>query len=186
MKNETIKNTAVCRENDEAFNEKWFSHKRAQFIRHVDTLYFMVKPDIECLRKSEPWGKFIHTLQNAKERAEAVRDRITVFENVFPGLETVPFKGAQLYSLHFGLQDNFDIFTSSATPNENTPPIWVQIRSNALWLEGLKGAFDAAYDCIECVLGKFSINIRSIQENRIRPSETQAYHRRGVTEEKHI
>jgi hypothetical protein len=168
MKKEYIKKTAICTENGTDFYNKWFScRKEKSFIKHVDTLYFMVMPDIECLRKSNRWENFIEELRSTKEKADLLRLDIPIFNDIRKGLETKPYMGAQLYSLHFGLKDNFDIFTSASTPNNDTPPIMIQIRSNALWLEGMKGAFNMAYDCIERVLGKYNIKIKSIQENRI-------------------
>jgi hypothetical protein len=72
-----------------------------------------------------------------------------------------------MYALHFGLKDYFDFFICNSTPNKDTPPIMVQIRSNALWIEGMKSTFDKSYDCIEKVLAQFGIEIKQTQENRI-------------------
>ena len=168
MVDKSVKNTLICTENDEEFYEKWFSQKkRSNFITHVDTLYFMVTPSIENYRKSPRWQNFTGYLESVKKQAETARDDIGVFRDILPDLEVRPYMSARMYSLHFGLKDNFDFFVCTSVPNKKTPPIMVQIRSNALWIDGMKNVFDKAYDCIERVLGKFAIEIKSVQENRI-------------------
>ena len=149
MKNEQIKKTSIYIENNGEFLAKWFgSRSEKAFIKHVDTLYFMVTPDIEDYKKSEEWHNYVKMLTEKKEKAETIRENIPVFTDVQPALEVVGYCGAQMYSLHFGLEDSFDVFTCAKVPNAKTPPIQVQIRSQSLWLDGLKGAFDKAYNCI--------------------------------------
>ncbi|MDR2568955.1 MAG: hypothetical protein LBD23_01490 [Oscillospiraceae bacterium] len=72
-----------------------------------------------------------------------------------------------MYSCHFGLDSFFDVFVCTYVPNDKTPPIQVQIRSNSLWLDGIKDSFDKAYKCVEDVLASFDIKIKETQENRI-------------------
>jgi hypothetical protein len=175
MKNVTIKNTQICREKDKDFHKKWFSQKKEQsFITHVDTLYYMVSLKLENadgqpvpLKDFEPWQNFVGTLNAAKIQAEAIHESVEIFEDIAENLEVMPFKSARMYALHFGLHENFDFFVCSSTPNKDTPPIMVQIRSNALWIDGMKNVFDKSYECIESVLGKFGISIAKTQENRI-------------------
>jgi len=168
MRETTIKNTTVCMENGEEFVSKWFSQrKRSQFITHVDTLYFMVKPDIDSYKDSAEWEAFTSHLLEKKERADRIRDDIPIFDDVYEGLEVAPYKGAQMYSCHFGMQDFFDVFVCTYVPNDKTPPIQVQIRSNSLWIDGMVNSFDKAYGCIEKVLGSFGIKVKEVQENRI-------------------
>jgi hypothetical protein len=168
MKNVTIKNTQICQEQGAEFYEKWFSQKkREKFITHVDTLYFMVTPQIENYKKHVGWQNFLQYLEQHKKVADETRESIGIFQNIVPDLETRPFTSAMMYALHFGLKDNFDIFVCTAIPNKDTPPIMVQIRSNALWVPGMKPIFDKAYDCIAAVLAEFAVEIAKTQENRI-------------------
>jgi hypothetical protein len=168
MKSETAQNTKIYTENSEVFCGKWFSgRKEKNFIKHVDTLYFMVTPAIVDYRESPEWENYINVLSEKKDKSRMIHENIPIFEDIRDNLETNGYIGAQMYSLHFGLEDSFDVFTCSGTLTDTTPPIQVQIRSNSLWLKGYKQAFDDAYDCIEKVLKKFGILIKSIQENRI-------------------
>jgi hypothetical protein len=127
----------------------------------------MVTPEIEDYKSSPQWQEFLKTIADIKKIAEEHREKIGIFQNIMPNLEVRPFTGALMYSLHFGLYQNYDIFVCTGVPNKDTPPIMVQIRSNALWVEGMKNIFDRAYDCVERVLDSFGIKIEKIQENRI-------------------
>jgi hypothetical protein len=168
MKREIVKNTAICTENGEDFFAKWFyKYTEKGFIKHVDTLYFMVTPDIEDYEKSERWKNFIERLLKTELVSKKTGENIPVFEDVYKGLEVAGNRGAQMYSLHFGLEDSFDIFTCVNVPNSKTPPIQVQVRSQSLWIDGLQGSFDKAYACIEKVLKSFDMNIKKVQDNRI-------------------
>jgi hypothetical protein len=168
MKDTTVRETRICREHSTDFYEKWFSQKkRDNFITHVDTLYFMVTPQIEDYKRHTGWQEFLQLLEQHKKVAESARESVCVFQNVMPDLDVRPFMSARMYSLHFGLKDFFDFFICTSIPNKDTPPIMVQIRSNALWIHGMKNTFDKAYDCIAAVLAGFDIKIKSVQENRI-------------------
>jgi hypothetical protein len=168
MKNDSITETRIYTENDAAFRAKWFSgRKEKNFIKHVDTLYFMVTPAIKDYRESPEWENYITVLSDKKDKSRLIHENIPIFTDIHEGLETNGYIGAQMYSLHFGLEDSFDVFTCSGALTDKTPPIMVQIRSNSLWLDGMKGAFDKAFDCVEKILKSFGIQIKSIQENRI-------------------
>jgi hypothetical protein len=168
MKNDSIKEARISKENSADFYKKWFSgRKEKNFIKHVDTLYFMVTPAIKDYKESPEWENYITVLSDKKDKSRLIHENIPIFTDICEGLETNGYIGAQMYSLHFGLEDSFDVFTCSGTLTSTTPPIMVQIRSNSLWLDGIKGAFDKACNCIEKVLKNFNIQIKSIQENRI-------------------
>lgn len=164
-----MKNTAICQENDTDFYNKWFSQvKYKSFITHVDSLYFMVTPDVADLNNSAGWQGFLDKLETCKKEADTSNKPVPIYKEVTEGLEVRPFMAARMYSYNFGLKDNFDIFVCSSVPNENTPPIMVQIRSNALWIDGMKNSFDHAYNTLAHILGRYyGIRIQKVQENRI-------------------
>jgi hypothetical protein len=79
MKKETAQKSLICSENGADFFEKWFSGKKEKnFITHVDTLYFMVTPEIGDYKRSPHWQEFIGFLDGARKRAEEVRDNIPI------------------------------------------------------------------------------------------------------------
>ena len=170
MKKQTILNTQILQEGGEALYKKWFSQSKSkQFITHPDTIYFMITPDITGMDyvNNEPWQKFTAYLKQRKDKADLIRDNIPVFADVYADLEVVPYKGAQMYGLHFGIEDRFDVFVCPHVPNEKTPPIQVQLRSNFLWIGGMRNAFDEAYFCVRQVLKSYGLEIKEVQENRI-------------------
>lgn len=172
MKQSTILKTKICREKSDEFNKEFFSYKGNKFISHVDTFYFVVFPDCEIWNEDTRKIEFFGALRNAKEIAEITKLPCPIFESVSPHLETRPFVSAQMYAYHFGIRDTFDFFACEFLPQMATPPIMVQIRSNSLWLDGLKNSFDKACDCLERIFDLFGMSIKSVQENRL----DYAYH----------
>ncbi|MDR2568954.1 MAG: hypothetical protein LBD23_01485 [Oscillospiraceae bacterium] len=85
-------NTLLLKETGAEFYQKWFSQKKSkQFVTHVDTLYFMVKPEIENFKESKEWETFTAHLLEKKEKAERIRENIPVFEKICNGgLEVAP------------------------------------------------------------------------------------------------
>jgi hypothetical protein len=171
MRNVTVKNSKICQEHGKDFCEKWFGGKiEKRFINHVDSLYYMlslVVEEDEPLKDHAGWQRFIGTLDSAKRFAQGQHESVAIFESVYEGLEVQPFVSAQMYALHFGSKNNFDFFVCSSPPNAKTPQIMAQIRSNSLWIDGMKTIFDRSYDCIEQILECFGLTIDKTQENRI-------------------
>jgi hypothetical protein len=167
LKKETIKNTKICRENGEEFFNEWFSYKPKTFISHIDTLYFTVFVDCTDWNEDERKLQLIEVLRKNKEAAE--RDRVAkpIFIDDFDGLETQPFMGFMFYKYHLGIKDKFDIFVAETQINKNTPAVFIQLRSQSLWLDGVRGSFDTACDCVDKILSKFGLSIMKVQEKRI-------------------
>lgn len=163
----TLKNTRICKEKDENFCDEWFKYTRASFISHVDTLYFMVKPKCADWREDERKQKLFKVLQQKSDAANASHERVPIFTDVYGGLEVEPFMGLKMYSFNFALADSFNVFICEFPPNDKTPPVMVQLRSQTLWINGLRKSFDTACECVEKVFGHFDIEIEDITENRI-------------------
>ena len=167
MDSKTLKNTRIFEEHDNDFSKNWFKYKGKSFISHIDTLYFMVKPKCENWREDERKNRLFAVLRQKKESANEKNERVPIFEDIYEGLEVEPFQGLMMYSFNFALVDNFNIFVCEFPPNGKTPPIMVQLRSQTLWINGLKKSFDTACECVEKILGGFGIEIDGINENRI-------------------
>jgi hypothetical protein len=171
MKINTIKNTQICKEHNEEFFSKWFFNKKERkFISHVDTFDYTVTIELDeytILKEYEPWQNFVNTLRNSKEIAEEINEPVKIFEDIADGLAVVPYATSQMYTLHFGLNNNFDIFVCASPPNAKTPQIKVNIRSASLWINGIKNTFDNSYECLEKVLAYFGLKMQKTQENRI-------------------
>ena len=171
MKDLTIAKTKILRENGEPFFQKWFSQRKEKsFICHVDTLYYMITPNVSNYKEDPRWLKFVEELEAVNRAADNSRAEVEVFKEVAPdvlGLGVRPWMSARMYALHFGVEDVFDVFVCNSVPNQNTPPIMIQCRSNALWIDGMKNTFDKAYDCVAKILAGYGIDIVKTQENRI-------------------
>lgn len=151
---------------------EWFDYSPHKFINHIDTLYYVVYPAIGEWRTNDMKLNFCGFLRSVKEAAESCGDPQNVFEDIAEGIEVRPFFGFGFYALHFGKQDFFDVFVAESPPNKDTPPVFVQLRSNYLWTKGVKESFDESVGIIERILDSFGIKISRIQENRI----DYAYH----------
>ncbi len=169
---QTIMNTQIYKENSEEFNAEWFTFKKSSFVNHVDTLYFMIKVETHDWNQDERKNDFIEILRKHKEKAENLMEGVPIFEGIYNGLEVRPYLSAQMYSLHFGMEDKFDVFVCPILINDKMPPIWVQLRSQALWLNGIEKTFEEACNCVERILEIYDMKPESVQENRI----DYAYH----------
>ncbi|MEG0614620.1 MAG: hypothetical protein RR540_02600 [Oscillospiraceae bacterium] len=162
----TMAKSKICSEFSAGNFVEWFSRKRDCFVNHIDTLYYVVYP--ACEWKEDIYKKqFCEYIKSKKALAEEVRESVKIFEEIDDNIEVKPYFGFQMYNLHFGRQDCFDVFVCENPPTPQTPPIIVQLRSQFLWLWGSRNAFDVSCDIIEAVLLSFGIEILKVQENRI-------------------
>jgi hypothetical protein len=109
----------------------------------------------------------MEVLRKSKEAADKDGESKPIFVTDYNGLETQPFMGFMFYKYHLGVKDKFDVFVTETRINKHTPTIFVQLRSQSLWLDGVRGSFDLACDCVEKILSKFGLSIKKVQENRI-------------------
>lgn len=152
--------------------KEWFDYDCDKFINHIDTMYYVVYPAVEEWRTSEMKQSFCGYLRSVKEAADSCGEPQDIFEDVAEGIQVKPFFGFGFYALHFGKQDFFDVFVAESPPNKDTPPLFVQLRSNYLWTMGAKKSFDYSVEIITKILDGFGIAVERIQENRI----DYAYH----------
>lgn len=161
----TVQKSRIFSEFSLENSEKWFSYQRSKFINHIDTLYFVLYPT--SWTDNPLKIPLIDKLRSIKAIANDLRESQPIFEDLYDGLEVKPYFGFQMFDLHFGKQDCFDVFICEKPININTPPIFVQLRSQFLWLLGSKNAFDVACDCVEGILSTYNIQISRAQENRV-------------------
>lgn len=163
-----IQKSLIYSEFSEENQKKWFSFNRSKFISHIDTFYYVIYPESEDWREDSRKDNFIAALASGSAHAAASPDQVaSVFENLYTGLVCKPYMHFNLYRYHFCLDDSFDVFVADSIPNKNTPPIFVQLRSNGLWLKGTNQLFDESFDCVEKILSSFNISISRVSENRI-------------------
>ena len=158
-----IKSTQIYQEMEPNKAKSWFHFKRSKFIYGVDTLYCVLYPD--C-----PWPE--------SEQAKRLLDYLDVKKREMEEtLEPVPLEQTDLsmkygfsfgfYTYHVGINDAWDMFICKKKPNEDTPALFLQFRSQYLWTEGVKKALYKTIERIEQFLLPFEIKIKDVQENRI-------------------
>lgn len=167
---DTIKNTKIYSDFSNSDNVKWFNRMKYKFITHIDTLYFSVYVDCANDWKLESvFGgvkRFLGDLEAYKEACLVSKSCMPVFDDVVTDVIMSPFKHAKMYYYNFGIKDKFDVFVAKTLPNGDTPPIFVQLRSISLWLDGVYNAFDIVTNCLEKILNKYGITILKCTESR--------------------
>lgn len=194
MINKTTKTTRIFDELSEDDRLKYFNYSEKSYISHIDTLYFVayvgkrfaVKGDVGVLDVG-CWGKdcdekcivdFLARLEQYKAVALETKKPVEVFEkDVF-----MSCRSFELYKYNISVKDKFDIFISDYLPNKDTPPIFVQLRSASLWLDGVYNSVDIACDLLDKILLRFGLGIIKVKENRV----DYAYHTNYIQDVLHF
>lgn len=151
--------------------QKMFSLKDKKFLHNIDSLYYVIKVandwnhDPGCLR-------FRSLLKIYKEKAvkRFNEDPLVLFQggNFNLGTQFVMNGiGSKPYLYDITKVDKYLMFVMDNQLNENTPEIWVQLRSQNLWLFGEYQAFEESLKDIQRILAAFDIEIQEVKENRI-------------------
>lgn len=159
MDSKTLKNTLIAKE----IGAELFSYTRSKFINNVDTFYYSVK----C---TNDWENdlyvlaFLNTLAGIRKVAD---ESYTEQPYLDTGLVVRPFMGFRMYKYNLSKKDCFDIFVAEKVPNEKTSTIFVQVRSEFLWLNGVEKAIEQSLEVVKSILEKNGIQIHEVIENRI-------------------
>jgi len=163
----TIKESMIYREMEPEKSAEWFHYTRDKFISHVDTMYYNVKAVGD-------WGlnlgsrTLIQTLKTAKEKAGKSGGPVPFMQEDDLCNDTeVTTYGSRMYRYCISKPDCFDIFVAETLPNLETPEIHVQLRSQFIWLNGLRDAFYESLVYLEILLDRYGIQIANIKENRL-------------------
>ncbi|WP_036150098.1 hypothetical protein, partial [Lysinibacillus odysseyi] len=166
----------------EMFDEKrtyFFDMKQKKFLHNIDTLYYVVKVKTDWLYDPNAIY-FKDLLQAYQNKAFSTPDMLPVFTSEDLDGKAVPkaewmmngVAASKIYRYDLQQPDKFAVFIAPSTPNENTPEIIVQLRSQYLWLEGEKQAILKSLADVEDLLNCFGLEILEVKENRI----DYAYH----------
>jgi len=161
-----IKNTDFYKELPIERSRQYFDCCRDKFYHNIDSLYFMIKIRGEW-NTEKRCQRLVNELDQFKELDQTSND---VF--VFPNSDYIVHGiGLPMYPYFLESADRYSLFITKHATN-NTPEIWVQIRSQFLWLYGVHHATNSAILEIEQFLNNYGIIIDEIKENRI----DYAYH----------
>ena len=159
---------------DKDFVNRWFSRIEKKTLHSVDTLYFSVYlqedtsfvdllPDT-ILNLCDWFREKKASLRNEKVDLVSISD----FDNLFFS----KFGLAGGYGYRLTCPECFDVGFIDNLPNENTPRIQVQIRSSALWNNGVFESVNNVFAVLTDFLSFFDVKIKKVMETRI----DYAYH----------
>lgn len=142
-----------------------FGIRKEGSVSHVDTFYYSVSLANDCKQK-ENWPIGIKSMVDlfVGYRERKLLNRSSTIN--YCGLSFEPTKFVH-YEFCLRLEENFDIFISSALPNDNTPRIVVQLRTRLLVLKGVCKAICISFRYLEKILDEFGLEVDKVLENRI-------------------
>lgn len=150
--------------------ENWFDLRSKKFLNTIDTLYYTVflKGDFTAESKDK---KVIY-YRNFFERRLAM---LKIYESIVLEVPKLPmyfevircYFGSGTYDVCLRRSDYYDILLSRRTSNASTPQILVQLRSKALWMDGVRQVIDNSLEDIRILMEYFGFTIVDVKENRI-------------------
>lgn len=153
-------------------NENWFKRKEKKFLHNIDTFYYTVTFNNDFSKDSiDPSVISLRKYFNSIKPDTDSEYSDTFSDFYIPGTESLHL----LYSLRgfagifpncISSVDEFDIFVADTVPNVDTNHILVQLRSNALWLDGINKSFEKSMIVINAIAAYFHLTILEIKENR--------------------
>lgn len=157
------KRSKIFNEFTEDKQKEFFSITPKKVLHAIDSLYFSVSLEDDIKeRENENIEKFLYILnsyKNLEHDDELYYDyeKELLYKDISFGF----------YRHCISRNKMFDIFICNKLPNNNTPRIVVQIRSNMLWLYGATDSIKYIYNVLLSIFSDYNLNIKSIIENRI-------------------
>lgn len=143
--------------------EYWFTKKSKQFLKNIDTFYYAVFFDADFTRKSQS-----HAVEKLRVFCDKLKYEYEDKECYFGGDDSVLYQPGtfSIYGYRFTAPEFFDFFVAPITRTEETPHAVMQIRSRALWEDGVYAAIDESFAFVETFAAFFGLKVREIRENR--------------------
>lgn len=158
---QNIKNTLVFEEFTEDERKKYFYCAEDKVINNIDTFYYsaFLKNDYNGNSKV---NILLEELDALKEKLDSSNEKSFEFKNF-----SVVRKAFSIYKYCLSVENSFDIFVSNYLPNQNTPRFVIQIRSIALWTQGVEYSILYSFNELAQLLNEYGLEIISTRENRI-------------------
>jgi hypothetical protein len=172
----SAKKSVIFKEMDKDLSVKNFSFTRDKFLHNIDSLYYVVKVKNDW-NHDDGCKLFRAFLEDYRKEAIKSFEPIILFQNneTFQKLGTefiMQGIGSNPYLYDISKVDKYMMFIIGHQLNDKTPEIWLQLRSQNLWLMGEYKAVEESLKDVEKILKVFGIEIQSVRENRI----DYAYH----------
>jgi hypothetical protein len=151
---------------DDAERNYWLDIRKECVINNVDTFYYTVLVHNDW-NFDERCRAFVEDLQKKYNRLVTDQLEYVVYDEFFVGADFV-MNGMsfEFYKFDIEKKDSFIIFFANKVPRSETPSIFVQIRSQYLWLHGEKKAFEMSLNALKVILEGWQIEIKKVQTNR--------------------
>jgi len=165
-----VKNSKIYAELKDSVLLDDFHHSRDKFIHNVDSLYYMV--NVTNGTDNQTYQNMIEILETMTGVAQDSNDiiKLSQFDKSFDDNIIVRPFGVAMYQYCLDSVNQYSVFI--ARKAKSNPEIWVQIRSEFLWLYGEHDCVRMSLNTIEKFLSCFGLDIQNVKENRI----DYAYH----------
>ena len=167
---ESAKKSMIYQEFTSEMRENWFDLKQKKYLSTVDSFYFSVllkgnftadSDDPKVIRWREFWKR--------------IGTYTSIYDDYVLQLPGLPmylyvsrfYYGNGTYEYRLTRPDYYDIFIACRTANQETSQILVQLRSKAIWIDGLRPTMFRSLDDIEIICKHFDFDIITAQENRV-------------------
>lgn len=168
------KQSLLFQEFDEITRKKSFSFTQKKFLANIDTLYLsaVVESTIGPNGEDEVMNSYKNIMDQEKQNARDYDGEYMLFQN-HPYLADVNSQlimtttSFAIYDYSIVKPEKYTLFMSSYKISSSTPIAVVQIKSEALWLHGIKAMVDEVYQDLDDLLSTFGFKIDEIKENRI-------------------
>lgn len=157
-----VTRSQIFMESSEEFNHKYFGVKVSKFLHNVDTFYYTVSLK-DDFNKNPAVNDFIYELAEKKNEFKESKELIHFSDKLY--VRNGRF--SDVYEFRLTCPDKYDIFISSYLPNNSTPRIVVQLRSSALWIDGVRETIEDSYYQLLKVLMSYNLHVGLVYENRI-------------------
>lgn len=159
------KRSIFFRELNEEQQNKFFDLKKCKVIPHIDTLYYTVSLQGDTIGDVDPSIiEMIEFLNECKNQVVENKEDMWLYYEDDILYRNRTFK---LYSNCIGKEGYYDIFIANSLPNNNTPRIFVQLRSIGLWSLGEYELIKESYRALNILLNEFNVKVKEIYENRV-------------------
>ena len=176
----SVSRSKIFSEFSEKDQKEWFSIKEKAVRHHIDSLYYSVYlQDDSTKNEDEGLMNLLSTLKNLKEQKTLARGETFDFFGLDLSLKGV-ISGVYVYCLE--LPEYFDFYFAQNIPNELTPRIHVQIRTQALMIEGLKESVLHSFNILTEILDQYGLTASDVVENRI----DYAFHTNAIQNPEHM
>lgn len=167
----SVQKNIIYTEFDNDVCKNWFDLKDKKFLNTIDTLYYsvLVSGDFSPNTKDK-------SVLNFRRFWERELAQLRIYDDYeLHSIPNLPYYftlrycsfGGGTYEICLSRPDNYDILIAKRTSNEFTSQFLVQLRSKALWMDGVKTSVDNSLKDVEIIANYFGFKILDVKENRI-------------------